>query len=122
MYVGGIAVILCIYVWVLIDSCGALSSSSSRDYDSEDDVPTTDDNDNPGPLTRFGSLKRAHRAGTTGTSFYIRVGAICEYNYELTTSIFIKQLIVRKLSHNIFSFLISKQSQKSFTNKIEIRI
>jgi len=79
MYVGGIAVILCIYVWVLIDSCGALSNNSSRDYDSEDDVPTTDDNENPGPLTRFGSLKRAHRAGTTGTSFYIRVGAICKY-------------------------------------------
>lgn len=86
MYVGGIAVILCIYVWVLIDSCGALSNSSSRDYDSEDDVPTTDDNENPGPLTRFGSLKRAHRAVTTGTSFYIRVGAICKYTNNCIVS------------------------------------
>ncbi|KAF4527514.1 hypothetical protein B566_EDAN015614 [Ephemera danica] len=85
MYVGGIAVILCIYVWVLIDSCGALSSSSSRDYDSEDDSPPMDDAENPGPLTRFGSLKRAHRAGTSGTSFYIRVGAII---FGLATLVF----------------------------------
>ncbi|CAB3363060.1 Hypothetical predicted protein [Cloeon dipterum] len=85
LYVGGIAVILCIYVWVLIDSCGSLSSSSSRDYDSEEDSPTTDDAENPHPLTRFGSLKRAHRAGTTGTSFYIRVGAIL---FGLATLVF----------------------------------
>ncbi|XP_059480652.1 proton channel OtopLc-like isoform X2 [Neocloeon triangulifer] len=85
MYVGGIAVILCIYVWVLIDSCGSLSGNSSREYDSEDDVPTTDDAENPHPLTRFGSLKRAHRAATTGTSFYIRVGAIL---FGLATLVF----------------------------------
>lgn len=89
MYVGGIAVILCIYVWVLIDSCGALSSSSVREYDSEDDCRINDDAENPAPLTRFGSLKRAHRSVTSGTSFYIRVGAISTYIFFKKNSLLI---------------------------------
>lgn len=66
LYVGSIIVIISIYLWVLIDSCGNLSGS-------RDDIELGGTS-----LTRFGSLKKAHisRARTAPTSFYIRVGAL----------------------------------------------
>lgn len=87
LYVGSIAVIICIYIWVLIDSCASLNSHnevvSTQRGTAPGNVTTTipDDRDAEmgGPsLTRFGSLKRAHisRAKTSGTSFYLRVGAL----------------------------------------------
>lgn len=74
LYVGSIAVIICIYVWVLIDSCASL-------HDSPASMTTTimaDAEMGSLPVSRFGSLKRAHisRAKTSGTSFYLRVGAL----------------------------------------------
>ncbi|XP_023246757.1 uncharacterized protein LOC106642326 [Copidosoma floridanum] len=68
MYVGSIVVIIGIYMWVLVDSCGSLRSG-----------PGLRDAELGGAsLTRFGSLKRAHisRSKTAPTSFYIRVGAL----------------------------------------------
>ncbi|XP_066590176.1 proton channel OtopLc-like [Prorops nasuta] len=77
LYVGSIGVIICIYIWVLVDSC----SSMSR-------VGGLEDAELGGAsLTRFGSLKRAHisRARTAPTSFYIRVGALL---FGLATLVF----------------------------------
>ena len=71
MYVGSIAVIISIYLWVLVDSCGSLGSSGIG-------IGVDDAELGGASLTRFGSLKRAHisRARTATTSFYIRVGAL----------------------------------------------
>jgi hypothetical protein len=85
LYVGSIAVIICIYIWVLIDSCASLNSqnevTTSRRGPAPANVATSGDPDvelGGLPLTRFGSLKRAHisRAKTSATSFYLRVGAL----------------------------------------------
>ncbi|XP_015431948.1 PREDICTED: uncharacterized protein LOC107188207 [Dufourea novaeangliae] len=78
LYVGSIAVIISIYIWVLVDSCGSLGSGASGVDDAE--LGGTS-------LTRFGSLKRAHisRSRTAPTSFYIRVGALL---FGLATLVF----------------------------------
>ncbi|XP_011501479.1 PREDICTED: otopetrin-1-like [Ceratosolen solmsi marchali] len=78
MYVGSIAVIIGIYIWVLIDSCGSIRSGTTGFQDAELGGAS---------LTRFGSLKRAHisRARTSPTSFYIRVGALL---FGLATLVF----------------------------------
>lgn len=72
LYVGSIAVIISIYIWVLVDSCGSLGNGANGVDDAE--LGGTS-------LTRFGSLKRAHisRSRTASTSFYIRVGALREF-------------------------------------------
>jgi len=69
LYVGSIAVIIGIYIWVLIDSCSSFNRAGNGLGDAELGGAS---------LTRFGSLKRAHisRARTAPTSFYIRVGAL----------------------------------------------
>ncbi|KAL6426002.1 hypothetical protein ACFW04_008946 [Cataglyphis niger] len=78
LYVGSIAVIIAIYIWVLIDSCGSLSRGGNGLGDAELGGAS---------LSRFGSLKRAHisRARTAPTSFYIRVGALL---FGLATLVF----------------------------------
>ncbi|XP_018407451.1 PREDICTED: uncharacterized protein LOC108783394 [Cyphomyrmex costatus] len=78
LYVGSIAVIIGIYIWVLVDSCGSLSRGGNGLGDAELGGAS---------LTRFGSLKRAHisRARTAPTSFYIRVGALL---FGLATLVF----------------------------------
>ncbi|CAL7945127.1 unnamed protein product [Xylocopa violacea] len=78
LYVGSIAVIISIYIWVLVDSCGSLGTSPTGVDDAE--LGGTS-------LTRFGSLKRAHisRSRTAPTSFYIRVGALL---FGLATLVF----------------------------------
>ncbi|KAH0558049.1 hypothetical protein KQX54_014072 [Cotesia glomerata] len=75
LYVGSIIVIISIYLWVLVDSCGSLSGS-------RDDIELGGTS-----LTRFGSLKQAHisRSRTAPTSFYIRVGALL---FGLATLVF----------------------------------
>ncbi|KAK0077662.1 hypothetical protein PV325_003609 [Microctonus aethiopoides] len=75
LYVGSIAVIISIYLWVLVDSCGSLVGNG-------DDAELGHTS-----LTRFGSLKRAHisRSKTAPTSFYIRVGALL---FGLATLVF----------------------------------
>lgn len=83
LYVGSIAVIICIYIWVLIDSCSSINNDSTTGlvprtittgviHDKETDVQ------NLSSLTKFGSLKKAHisRDRTSNTSFYLRIGAI----------------------------------------------
>ncbi|XP_043266933.1 proton channel OtopLc-like [Venturia canescens] len=76
LYVGSIAVIISIYFWVLVDSCGVLANGRTEDAEL-----------GGASLTRFGSLKRAHisRARTAPTSFYIRVGALL---FGLATLVF----------------------------------
>ncbi|CAK9809864.1 Proton channel OtopLc [Anthophora quadrimaculata] len=78
LYVGSIAVIISIYIWVLVDSCGSLGTGATGVDDAE--LGGTS-------LTRFGSLKRAHisRSRTAPTSFYIRVGALL---FGLATLVF----------------------------------
>ncbi|XP_033339330.2 proton channel OtopLc [Megalopta genalis] len=78
LYVGSIAVIISIYTWVLVDSCGSLGRGAGGVDDAE--LGGTS-------LTRFGSLKRAHisRSRTAPTSFYIRVGALV---FGLATLVF----------------------------------
>ncbi|XP_015513817.2 proton channel OtopLc [Neodiprion lecontei] len=77
LYVGSIAVIISIYLWVLIDSCSSMGSGGGVD----------DAELGGASLTRFGSLKRAHisRTRTAPTSFYIRVGALL---FGLATLVF----------------------------------
>ncbi|XP_046665368.1 proton channel OtopLc-like isoform X2 [Homalodisca vitripennis] len=77
LYVGSIAVIICIYIWVLADSC----ASMHQEADAEPTITTSviADAELGGlSLTRFGSLKRAHlsRHQASGTSFYLRIGAL----------------------------------------------
>ncbi|XP_012279923.1 uncharacterized protein LOC105699482 isoform X2 [Orussus abietinus] len=76
LYVGSIAVIIGIYLWVLIDSCGSFTGGGGLDAELGN-----------ASLTRFGSLKKAHisRARTAPTSFYIRVGALL---FGLATLVF----------------------------------
>ncbi|XP_026274408.1 proton channel OtopLc-like isoform X3 [Frankliniella occidentalis] len=71
LYVGSIAVIICIYIWVLMDSCASLHHGDPR-------RPSALDPECGHAMSRFGSLKRAHisRDKTSGTSFYLRVGAL----------------------------------------------
>ncbi|KAJ8668293.1 hypothetical protein QAD02_009956 [Eretmocerus hayati] len=78
MYVGSIAVIIAIYMWVLVDSCSSMRSGARGLADAELGAAS---------LTRFGSLKRAHisRSRTAPTSFYIRVGALL---FGLATLVF----------------------------------
>lgn len=88
LYVGSIAVIICIYIWVLIDSCASLNSPNEVPSTRRGIAPANVTTNGAGErdaemagslsLTRFGSLKRAHisRAKTSGTSFYLRVGAL----------------------------------------------
>nr|XP_034194959.1 proton channel OtopLc-like isoform X1 [Osmia lignaria] len=78
LYVGSIAVIISIYIWVLVDSCGSLGTGAAGVDDAELGGAS---------LTRFGSLKRAHisRSRTAPTSFYIRVGALL---FGLATLVF----------------------------------
>ncbi|XP_050535741.1 proton channel OtopLc-like isoform X2 [Daktulosphaira vitifoliae] len=72
LYLGSIAVIICIYIWVLIDSCASLTADETE--------IVTSDSSSPGlfTLNRFSSLKRAHisRSKTSDTSFYLRIGAL----------------------------------------------
>lgn len=82
LYVGSIAVIICIYIWVLADSC----ASMHHDSDAEPTITTSviGDAELGGlTLTRFGSLKRAHlsRHQASGTSFYLRIGALGTLQY-----------------------------------------
>ncbi|XP_014230923.1 otopetrin-1-like [Trichogramma pretiosum] len=79
MYVGSVVVILAIYIWVLVDSCGSMRRGGRRGLG---DVEL-----GAASLTRFGSLKLAHisRSRTTPTSFYIRVGALL---FGLATLVF----------------------------------
>ncbi|XP_024943407.1 uncharacterized protein LOC107270275 isoform X2 [Cephus cinctus] len=78
LYVGSIAVIISIYIWVLVDSCSSMGNGTTGVDDAELGGAS---------LTRFGSLKRAHisRARTAPTSFYIRVGALL---FGLATLVF----------------------------------
>ncbi|KAF3424774.1 hypothetical protein E2986_01047 [Frieseomelitta varia] len=78
LYVGSIAVIISIYIWVLVDSCGSFGTGAIGVDDAELGGAS---------LTRFGSLKRAHisRSRTAPTSFYIRVGALL---FGLATLVF----------------------------------
>ena len=69
--------IICIYIWVLVDSCASFHS----DADLDTTITTTvmaDAELGSLSMTRFGSLKRAHisRDKTSGTSFYLRIGAL----------------------------------------------
>ncbi|XP_073999455.1 proton channel OtopLc-like isoform X2 [Rhodnius prolixus] len=75
LYVGSIAVIISIYIWVLVDSC---SSLSSLDEESITASVVRDADLASFPLSKFGSLKKAHisRQQTTDTSFYLRIGAL----------------------------------------------
>ncbi|KAL1459730.1 hypothetical protein WDU94_011685 [Cyamophila willieti] len=81
LYVGSIAVIICIYIWVLIDSC-----SSWNTIDSPNITTSVMADAELGSMTmsRFDSLKRAHisRAKTSATSFYIRIGALGKCFYK----------------------------------------
>ncbi|PSN55343.1 hypothetical protein C0J52_01831 [Blattella germanica] len=84
LYVGSIAVIICIYIWVLIDSCASLNAQNEvgtrrgGTTNANNTAIVGDAEMGSLSLTRFGSLKRAHisRAKTSGTSFYLRVGAL----------------------------------------------
>lgn len=92
LYVGSIAVIICIYIWVLIDSCASLNSPNEMPSTRRGMAPANVTTNVAGErdaemagglsLTRFGSLKRAHisRAKTSGTSFYLRVGALGKFH------------------------------------------
>ena len=78
LYVGSIAVIICIYIWVLMDSCASLHHGDPR----RPSVLDPECGHGHGhSMSRFGSLKRAHisRDKTSGTSFYLRVGALGAY-------------------------------------------
>lgn len=74
LYIGSIAVIISIYIWVLIDSCSSIKSLKS---DSSALAEAAE-------LTRFGSLKKAHISPTktSSTSFYLRIGALGEYQFS----------------------------------------
>ncbi|XP_014244934.1 otopetrin-2-like isoform X2 [Cimex lectularius] len=75
LYVGSIAVIISIYIWVLVDSCSTFNGEV------DESITTSVMGDaEMGRLTlsRFGSLKRAHisKDATSATSFYLRIGAL----------------------------------------------
>ena len=72
LYVGSIIAILCIYITVVADNIPSVTSSKQDLTQADPDITS---------LASFGTLKRAHisRSKTTRTSFYLRVGALCEY-------------------------------------------
>ncbi|KAL0273350.1 UNVERIFIED_CONTAM: hypothetical protein PYX00_006039 [Menopon gallinae] len=82
LYVGSIAVIICIYIWVLVDSCSSLNSSDAAGLVpptiTTSIVPDRERELRSMSVTKFGSLKKAHisRDRTSSTSFYLRIGAI----------------------------------------------
>ncbi|XP_027846765.2 proton channel OtopLc-like isoform X2 [Aphis gossypii] len=78
LYLGSIAVIICIYVWVLIDSCVSLTSDETEIVTSDSSSPGVFTLNRFNSLKQFSSLKRAHisRSKTSDTSFYLRVGAL----------------------------------------------
>ncbi|XP_025410129.1 proton channel OtopLc-like isoform X2 [Sipha flava] len=78
LYLGSIAVIICIYIWVLIDSCVSLTSDESEIVTSGSSSPGVFTLNRFNSLKQFSSLKRAHisRSKTSDTSFYLRVGAL----------------------------------------------
>ncbi|XP_016661882.1 proton channel OtopLc isoform X2 [Acyrthosiphon pisum] len=78
LYLGSIAVIICIYVWVLIDSCVSLTSDEAEIVTSGSSSPGVFTLNRFNSLKQFSSLKRAHisRSKTSDTSFYLRVGAL----------------------------------------------
>jgi len=78
LYLGSIAVIICIYVWVLIDSCVSLTSDETEIVTSGSSSPGVFTLNRFNSLKQFSSLKRAHisRSKTSDTSFYLRVGAL----------------------------------------------
>lgn len=85
LYVGSIAVIICIYIWVLVDSCSSLNSSDATGLVpptiTTSIVPDRERQLRNMSVTKFGSLKKAHisRDRTSSTSFYLRVGAIGKF-------------------------------------------
>lgn len=102
LYVGSIAVIISIYIWVLIDSCGSLGTGATGMDDAELGGAS---------LTRFGSLKRAHisRSRTAPTSFYIRVGALRECFWPLqclSTFCLIDQLFTTLMQHLVRNIIL----------------
>lgn len=78
LYLGSIAVIICIYIWVLIDSCVSLTSDESEIVTTDSSSPGIFTLNRFNSLKQFSSLKRAHisRSKTSDTSFYLRVGAL----------------------------------------------
>lgn len=85
LYLGSIAVIICIYIWVLIDSCVSLTSDESEIFTSGSSSPGVFTLNRFNSLKQFSSLKRAHisRSKTSDTSFYLRVGALGEFNKSI---------------------------------------
>jgi len=83
LYLGSIAVIICIYIWVLIDSCVSLTSDESEIVTSVSSSPGIFTLNRFNTLKQFSSLKRAHisRSKTSDTSFYLRVGALGEFKW-----------------------------------------
>lgn len=81
LYLGSIAVIICIYIWVLIDSCISLTSDESEIVTSDSSSPGIFTLNRFNSLKQFSSLKRAHisRSKTSDTSFYLRVGALGKF-------------------------------------------
>lgn len=81
LYLGSIAVIICIYIWVLIDSCVSLTSDESEIVTSDSSSPGIFTLNRFNSLKQFSSLKRAHisRSKTSDTSFYLRVGALSKF-------------------------------------------
>lgn len=81
LYVGSIAVIICIYIWVLIDSCSSIQNDSTGLMPQTLTTGVGHGRETEGQnlsTTKFGSLKKAHitRDRTSNTSFYLRIGAI----------------------------------------------
>lgn len=81
LYLGSIGVIICIYVWVLIDSCVSLTSDETEIVASDSSLPGAFTLSRFNSLKQFSSLKRAHisRSKTSDTSFYLRVGALSKF-------------------------------------------
>ena len=73
LYVGGIVAIMFIYISLLIDQCPSITKS--RENLTCKDIES-------GSIGSFDTLKRAHisRSKIPRTSFYLRIGALGEYN------------------------------------------
>lgn len=100
LYLGSIAVIICIYIWVLIDSCVSLTSDESEIITSGSSSQGIFTLNRFNSLKQFNSLKRAHisRSKTSDTSFYLRVGALG----KLKKYIYIR-LNTRRLENTYFN-------------------